>query len=125
MNFELTEEQNLIRDMVRSFAEAEVAPSARERDEEERFDRALMYDRLAELGLTGIVFPEEYGGAGADYISYAIAVEELSRSAAPPALPYPRIFRSAPIPSICSVPKHRSKNFWCRWQKVKKWAPSA
>ncbi|MDD2463972.1 MAG: acyl-CoA dehydrogenase [Desulfobulbus sp.] len=79
MNFELTEEQNLIRDMVRSFAETEVAPSAAERDEEERFDRALMYDRLGELGLTGIVFPEEYGGAGADYISYAIAVEELSR----------------------------------------------
>jgi len=79
MNFELTEEQNLIRDMVRSFAETEVAPSARERDEEERFDRPLMYDRLGELGLTGIVFPEEYGGAGADYISYAIAVEELSR----------------------------------------------
>ena len=79
MNFELTEEQKLIRDMVRSFAEAEVAPSARIRDEEERFDRALMYDRLGELGLTGIVFPEEYGGGGADYISYAIAVEELSR----------------------------------------------
>ena len=79
MNFELTEEQKLIRDMLRSFAETEVAPSARERDEEERFDRALMYDRLGELGLTGIVFPEEYGGAGADYISYAIAVEELSR----------------------------------------------
>ena len=65
MNFELTEEQKLIRDMVRSFAEAEVAPSARVRDEEERFDRALMYDRLGELGLTGIVFPEEYGGGGA------------------------------------------------------------
>lgn len=79
MNFELTEEQNLIRDMVREFAEAEVAPTAALRDEEERFDRALMFDRLAELGLTGIVFPEEYGGAGADYLSYAIAVEELSR----------------------------------------------
>jgi butyryl-CoA dehydrogenase len=79
MNFELTEEQNLIRDMVREFAEKEVAPSAAERDEEERFDRALMFGRLAELGLTGIVFPEQYGGAGADYISYAIAVEELSR----------------------------------------------
>ncbi|NLX18286.1 MAG: acyl-CoA dehydrogenase, partial [Desulfobulbus sp.] len=79
MNFELTEEQNLIRDMVRSFAEAEVAPSAAERDEQELFDRALMFDRLGELGLTGIVFPEEYGGGGADYISYAIAVEELSR----------------------------------------------
>ncbi len=79
MRFELTEEQNLLREMVRSFAEAEVAPSARERDEEERFDRDLMFGKLAELGLTGIVFPEEYGGAGADYISYAIAVEELSR----------------------------------------------
>jgi butyryl-CoA dehydrogenase len=78
MNFELTEEQSLIRDMVREFAEKEVAPSAAERDEEERFDRDLMFGRLAELGLTGIVFPEEYGGAGADYISYAIAVEELS-----------------------------------------------
>lgn len=79
MNFELTEEQNLIRDMVRSFAEEEIAPSAAERDEDERFDRPLMFDRLAELGLTGIVFPEEYGGGDADYISYAIAVEELSR----------------------------------------------
>ncbi|WP_163335782.1 acyl-CoA dehydrogenase [Desulfopila sp. IMCC35008] len=79
MQFELTEEQSLIRDMVRDFAENEIAPSAKERDEEERFDRTLMFDKLAELGLTGIVFPEEYGGAGADYISYAIAVEELSR----------------------------------------------
>ena len=79
MKFELTEEQNLIRDMVREFAEKEIAPSAEERDEDERFDRDLMFGRLAELGLTGIVFPEEYGGAGADYISYAIAVEELSR----------------------------------------------
>jgi len=79
MIFELTEEQNLIRDMVREFAETEVAPTAKIRDEEERFDRPLMFGRLGELGLTGIVFPEEYGGAGADYISYAIAVEELSR----------------------------------------------
>ena len=79
MNFELSEEQNLIREMVRNFAETEIAPSARERDEEERFDRALMFDKLAELGLTGIVFPEKYGGGDADYICYAIAVEELSR----------------------------------------------
>ena len=79
MNFELTEEQNLIREMVRSFAETEVAPSANQRDEDEHFDRELMFARLADLGLTGIVFPEEYGGAGADYLSYAIAVEELSR----------------------------------------------
>lgn len=65
--------------MVRTFAETELAPSADERDEQELFDRDLMFTRLADLGLTGIVFPEEYGGAGADYISYAIAVEELSR----------------------------------------------
>jgi len=79
MKFELSEEQNLIRETVREFAETEIGPSASARDEEERFDRELMFDSLAELGLTGIVFPEEYGGAGADYISYAIAVEELSR----------------------------------------------
>jgi alkylation response protein AidB-like acyl-CoA dehydrogenase len=79
MIFELTDEHKLMRQMVRDFAEAEIAPGVAERDEEERFERALMYDKLAELGLTGIVFPEEYGGAAADYISYAIAVEELSR----------------------------------------------
>ena len=84
MDFQLTEEQNLIRETVRSFAEKELAPSAAARDEEERFDRTLMFDRLAELGLTGIIFPVEYGGAGADYISYAIAVEELSRVCASP-----------------------------------------
>ena len=79
MIFELTDEHKLMRQMVREFSEAEIAPGVAERDEEERFDRVLMYDKLGELGLTGIVFPEEYGGAGADYISYAIAVEELSR----------------------------------------------
>ncbi len=79
MIFELTEEQRLIRDTVRDFATEEIAPTATIRDEEERFDRALMFDKLAELGLTGIIFPEEYGGGGADYVSYAIAVEELSR----------------------------------------------
>lgn len=79
MIFQLTDEHKLMQQMVREFAEAEIGPDAAVRDEEERFDRALMYDRLGELGLTGVVFPEEYGGAGADYISYAIAVEELSR----------------------------------------------
>lgn len=79
MIFELTDEHKLMRQMVRDFSEAEIAPGAQERDEEERFNRELMYDRLGELGLTGVVFPEQYGGAEADYISYAIAVEELSR----------------------------------------------
>lgn len=78
MNFRLTEEQEMLRKMVREFAEAEVAPTAAERDEEERFDREI-FDKMAELGLTGIPWPEEYGGAGADYLSYVLAVEELSR----------------------------------------------
>lgn len=78
MNFQLSEEHEMIRKMVRDFAENEVAPTAAERDEEERFDREI-FDKMAELGLTGIPWPEEYGGIGSDYLAYAIAVEELSR----------------------------------------------
>ncbi|BAC14966.1 acyl-CoA dehydrogenase [Oceanobacillus iheyensis HTE831] len=78
MNFQLTEEQEMLRKMVRDFAEKEVAPTASERDEEERFDRSI-FDQMAQLGLTGIPWPEEYGGIGSDYLSYVIAVEELSR----------------------------------------------
>jgi len=79
MIFELSDEHKMMREMVRSFAESELAPGTKERDEQERFDRTLMFDRVAELGLAGVVFPEQYGGAGADYLSYAIVVEELSR----------------------------------------------
>ncbi|SEA53631.1 Acyl-CoA dehydrogenase [Desulfuromusa kysingii] len=79
MHFDLTDEHKVMRQMVREFAEKEISPGIQERDESEYFDRTIMFDRLAELGLTGIVFPEKYGGAEADYISYAIAVEELSR----------------------------------------------
>ncbi|MFV8829011.1 acyl-CoA dehydrogenase [Alkalihalobacterium sp. APHAB7] len=78
MNFQLSDEQQMIKKMVRDFAENEVGPTAHERDEEERFDREL-FNKMAELGLTGIPWPEEYGGIGADYLSYCIAVEELSR----------------------------------------------
>ncbi len=78
MDFGLTEEQQMIRKMVRDFAKKEVAPTAEERDEEERFDRSI-FNKMAELGLTGIPWPEEYGGIGGDYVSYVIAVEELSR----------------------------------------------
>ncbi|WP_166702826.1 acyl-CoA dehydrogenase AcdA [Bacillus albus] len=78
MHFKLSEEHEMIRKMVRDFAKNEVAPTAAERDEEERFDRAI-FDQMAELGLTGIPWPEEYGGIGSDYLAYVIAVEELSR----------------------------------------------
>lgn len=78
MNFRLTEEHEMIRKMVRDFARNEVAPTAAERDEEERFDIEI-FKKMAELGLTGIPWPEQYGGIGSDYLAYCIAVEELSR----------------------------------------------
>lgn len=78
MNFELTEEQEMIRKTVRDFAATEVAPKAAEMDEKEEYDWGL-WDKMAEIGLTGIPYPEEYGGAGMDNLCYAIAVEELGR----------------------------------------------
>ncbi len=78
MNYELTDEQELLRQTVRDFAVTRVAPVAAELDREERFPYELVAE-LAELGLMGIPIPEEYGGAGADTVSYAIAIEELTR----------------------------------------------
>jgi len=81
MDFELTDEQQLIRDAVREFAEAEVTPIAAELDRDHRFPYELM-PRLAEMNLMGMPYPEKEGGAGADYVSYVIAIEELSRACA-------------------------------------------
>jgi short/branched chain acyl-CoA dehydrogenase len=78
VNYELTDEQQLLRSTVRDFAETRVAPVAEELDRESRFPYELVAE-MAELGLMGIPIPEEYGGAGADTVSYAIAVEELTR----------------------------------------------
>lgn len=78
MNFDLTEEQAMIRKLVRDFAEHEVAPSADERDRNKEFPLSIM-KKMGELGLMGLPFPEKYGGGGGDTISFAIAVEELSR----------------------------------------------
>ena len=78
MNYDLSDEQELLRRTVREFAETRVAPVAEELDREERFPYELVAE-LADLGLMGIPIPEEYGGAGADTVSYAIAVEELTR----------------------------------------------
>ena len=79
MNFELTEEQSMARRAVREFAENEIAPVAREYDEAEKFPRKQL-EGLAELGLLGMIIPEEYGGAGFDTVSYALALEEIARA---------------------------------------------
>ncbi len=78
MNFDLTDEQKAIRRTVREFAVERVAPRAEEMDREEAFPYDLVKE-MAELGLMGLPFPEEYGGAGADTVSYALAVMELAR----------------------------------------------
>src|SRR5207245_1160097 len=78
LNFDLSPEHELVRSTVREFAERKVAPAAAELDREHRFPYDLVAE-LAELGLMGMPVPEEYGGAGADTLSYAIAVEELTR----------------------------------------------
>ena len=76
--FNLTEDQEMIQKMVREFAEERIAPSVLERDDKHIFDREIV-DELGEMGLAGLYFPEEYSGAGADYLGYILAVEELSK----------------------------------------------
>jgi alkylation response protein AidB-like acyl-CoA dehydrogenase len=87
MNFDLTEEQKMIRKLMRDFAEGEVAPTADERDRTKRFPKEV-FEKMAELNLMGLPFPEEYGGGGADTVSFAIAVEELSRVCASTGITY-------------------------------------
>jgi alkylation response protein AidB-like acyl-CoA dehydrogenase len=74
----LTDEHNLIRDTIRGFAEKEIKPVARELDEKEAFSVELTR-KMGEIGLFGITIPEKYGGHGLDYLSYVLAVEEISR----------------------------------------------
>ncbi len=78
MDFSLSQEQNLIRQTVREFAEQEIKPIAQELDEKELFSNELTA-RMGELGLFGMYLPEKYGGSGMDTLSYIIAVEELAR----------------------------------------------
>lgn len=78
LNFDLTEEQNLLRQAVREFAEREIAPAAAQLDEKEEFSVELT-QKMGELGLLGCFVPEKYGGSNVGYVSYIIAVEELAR----------------------------------------------
>ena len=78
MNFELTEDQRRIRDAVRQFAEAEIAPGVVDRERSGRFPSEVL-PGLAEMGVLGMMVPEEYGGAGSDALSFILALEELSR----------------------------------------------
>ncbi len=78
MQFQLTEDQQMVQKLARDFAEKRLAPSVAERDEKEEFSREL-FNEMGEMGLTSICFPEAYGGAAGDVLSYILAVEELSK----------------------------------------------
>ncbi len=87
MNFDLTEEQQMIKDMIRSFASEKVAPGAIERDRTKAFPKEI-FEMLSEMGMMGLPFSEEFGGSGADTISFAIVTEELSRACASTGITY-------------------------------------
>src|SRR6059036_1417848 len=79
MDFELSPDQREIQGLTRDFARAEIDPHAAAWDRDHEFPRAL-FGKLAELGLMGVCVPDEYGGAGADFLSYIVVLEELSRA---------------------------------------------
>ena len=79
MDFDLTEEQKMFKQMVREFAEAEIIPRAEELDAAGVFPYDIVH-KMADIGLLGVPFPEEYGGSGADMVSFVIALEEISRA---------------------------------------------
>ncbi|MBA2630875.1 MAG: acyl-CoA dehydrogenase family protein [Thermoleophilaceae bacterium] len=78
MDFELTDEQKLIRDTARDFTDREIVPRARENDRNEHFDTELV-QKMAEIGFLGAIVPEQYGGRGVDYRTYALIVEQVGR----------------------------------------------
>ncbi|MBY8914326.1 acyl-CoA dehydrogenase family protein [Bacillus sp. YC2] len=87
MNFELTKEQQMVREMVRDFAKKEIAPKAHEVDQSAVFPIDT-FKKMGELGLLGISFPEAYGGSGGDTVSYALAVEEIGKACGSTGLSY-------------------------------------
>lgn len=115
MHFDLTEEQRMLQKMMREFTEAEVIPTALERDRTGEFPLEI-FQKLAELEIMGLPFPEEYGGAGADTISFALVVEELSRGCGSTGITY-----SAHI-SLGGAPIHL---FGTHQQKLKYLVPIA
>ena len=78
IDFELTDEQRLIRETARDFADGEIIPVARDNDRNERFDLDLV-KKIADMGFLGAIVAEEYGGRGLDYLTYGLIVEEVGR----------------------------------------------
>jgi butyryl-CoA dehydrogenase len=113
IDFELTDEQRLIRETAREFADAEIAPRARENDRDERFDTGLV-QKLGEIGYLGAIVSEEYGGRGIDYRTYGLIVEEIGRADSSA-----RTVVSVQTSLVCS-----SIERWGTEEQKRKWLPS-
>src|SRR5690625_128346 len=110
MNFEFSKEQEMIRKMVRDFAENVIQPRAIKIDKEAKFPKDI-FDQMGELGLMGIPFPEEYGGAGGDTISYALAAEEIARVCGSTGLSYAAAVSLGASPIYMFGTEEQKQNF--------------
>ena len=118
MDFTFTDEQNHLRKTVREFAEGEIAPHVMEWDEASHFPVEIL-PKLAEMGLMGIIFPEQYGGAGWVTLNTRPRSKNLRALMARLGCSSPRTIRFAPITSTNSLRKSKSANISCRWQKAR------
>src|SRR5579859_8226513 len=106
MDYALTDEQQAIRDTCRDFAREVVAPAAEELDRNHKFGYDVVR-QMAELGLFGLPFSEEFGGAGADFLSLCLAIEEISRADAGVGITLEAAVCLAPRRSMTSAPRNR------------------
>ena len=123
MEFRLNEDQEMLRDMIREFAEKEIAPIAAELDEQERFPEELI-PQMGEMGAMGIPVSEDYGGTGMDYQSYVLAVEEISKICASTGVTISAHTSLCCCPLRPSGQRNRSRNICPDWQRENSWALS-
>ena len=123
MDFNLTDEQKLTRSAVREFAESELAPIAAEIDQNHRYPAETL-PKLAAHGLLGIPYPEEWGGAGLDHVSYAIAIEEISRVCVTTSIIVETHISLATSAISTSAAKSRRRSTCRIWPAAESWRPS-
>lgn len=109
MDFKLTKTQMLQQELFRKFAETEIKPIAKDMDEAEDYDRELL-QKLQKIGAFGIPYSREYGGQGADVLTYTLCMEEMSKVDASTVLHCPYIHLFAALASMSLVQKNRNRN---------------
>lgn len=118
MDFRLNEEQDMMRRMVRDFAQKEIAPFIPVMEETEQFPREIV-KKMGEIGLMGIPIPEEWGGAGADFQSYILAIHEISKVSATVGVILSVHTSFVPTRSCTLAPTNKNANTCRNWQRAK------